>query len=223
MCAVALFLALPILSYNRVATDNQVARLESGRVTADKFDWAALRFDFGKPGEAAVARLARSGDAKVRTAAAHALAAKDRYDLRVERETGVAIQAIEQRLRIVPTPTPANAALLRNALVREGECANDSRCVLIVESPTTALLVTQSCANCEAIVQPYAVRNGKWSIGFGPDDMARVGTDGLRDALVQGRVEVRNVTRRQVFVGGRSVGTVLDGPPVAVEVPRPLR
>ncbi|MEP7006410.1 MAG: DUF4153 domain-containing protein, partial [Sphingomonas bacterium] len=53
VAAVALFLATPILSFNAISTADQVARLESGRITPNKFDWAALGFDFGDPGKAA--------------------------------------------------------------------------------------------------------------------------------------------------------------------------
>jgi hypothetical protein len=40
--AIALFLALPIVSFNAIPTRDQVPRLESGRVAPMEFDWAAL-------------------------------------------------------------------------------------------------------------------------------------------------------------------------------------
>lgn len=63
--ALALLLALPILDFGAISASNQVARLQSGKVTPDKFDFAALRWDFGEPGRKALERLARSDNAKV--------------------------------------------------------------------------------------------------------------------------------------------------------------
>src|SRR3546814_9223276 len=41
----AAFLALPVLDFGTISTRDQLARLESGAVAAEKFDWAALAFE----------------------------------------------------------------------------------------------------------------------------------------------------------------------------------
>src|SRR3546814_19443208 len=56
----AAFLALPVLDFGAISTRDQLARLESGAVKTEKFDWAALAFDFGPSGRKALAELARS-------------------------------------------------------------------------------------------------------------------------------------------------------------------
>ncbi|MBC7017828.1 DUF4153 domain-containing protein, partial [Salmonella enterica subsp. enterica serovar Enteritidis] len=66
LCSLGLLLATPLVNFNRISTDDQVGRLESGRIAAGKFDWAALAFDFGKPGRDAVERLRRSRNAAIR-------------------------------------------------------------------------------------------------------------------------------------------------------------
>ncbi|WP_204336616.1 hypothetical protein, partial [Proteus mirabilis] len=42
LCGLGLVLATPLISFNRISTDDQLARLESGKIGADKFDWKAL-------------------------------------------------------------------------------------------------------------------------------------------------------------------------------------
>src|SRR3546814_9260534 len=51
----AAFLALPVLDFGAISTRDQLARLESGAVKTEKFDWAALAFDFGPSGRKALA------------------------------------------------------------------------------------------------------------------------------------------------------------------------
>ena len=58
-CVLAFLLALPLFDFGAISTRNQLARLESGAVAVDDFDFAALRWDFGDAGRQALARLAR--------------------------------------------------------------------------------------------------------------------------------------------------------------------
>jgi len=61
----ALFLALPILNFGAISTGDQLARLKSGAISVEEFDFAALRWEFGEPGRKALARLAKSGNAEI--------------------------------------------------------------------------------------------------------------------------------------------------------------
>lgn len=58
VCGLAVLLALPILDFGAISTRNQLARLEKGEVTAEDFDYDALRWDFGNSGRAALRRFA---------------------------------------------------------------------------------------------------------------------------------------------------------------------
>ncbi len=64
----------------RIAVDSQVARLQSGAVSPDKFDYAYLRWQGGRFGRAALTRLAATrtgaGAASIRTRAQEAMAAR---------------------------------------------------------------------------------------------------------------------------------------------------
>ncbi|MCT2559002.1 DUF4153 domain-containing protein [Tsuneonella sp. YG55] len=59
---VALLLALPILDFGAIAARQQLARLDSGAVAVDKFDFDALQTRFGAAGRKAVAKLAKSSN-----------------------------------------------------------------------------------------------------------------------------------------------------------------
>ncbi|MDI1326808.1 MAG: DUF4153 domain-containing protein [Brevundimonas sp.] len=80
--ALALILALfsPLLDPARLSVTDQVARLQRGAVTPDRFDYHFLRFESGKAGQAALARLTRSGNADIAARARTARSATDRYD-----------------------------------------------------------------------------------------------------------------------------------------------
>ena len=56
----ALFLALPILNFGAISTSDQLARLESGAISVEEFDFSALKWDFGEPGREALAKLEKS-------------------------------------------------------------------------------------------------------------------------------------------------------------------
>ncbi len=71
--ALALLLALPIFNFGAISASNQLARLSSGAVSVDDFDFAALRWDFGDAGRRALARLAKSEDAEVAKLAKEAI------------------------------------------------------------------------------------------------------------------------------------------------------
>ena len=78
----ALLLAMPILNFGSISTANQMGRLASGAVSAEEFDYAALRWDFGDAGREALETLATSEDAKVAELAGAAQNGESEYDFR---------------------------------------------------------------------------------------------------------------------------------------------
>lgn len=77
---VALVVALPLWDFGAISARNQLARLESGAVSAEKFDYRALRWEFGDAGREALKRLAAEGG-KGGKYAKDALAETERYRL----------------------------------------------------------------------------------------------------------------------------------------------
>ena len=149
VAGVGLFLATPILSFNALSTADQVGRLEAGKIAPDKFDWAALAFDFGDPGKAALKRLAGSRNAAVAARAKDAATKDNRWAVAsVDREQGAA-DLLVKRLRVIPNavPVPLN---LRKQLVDWqvcGESAGDQCTLLYRPGATEVVAIRQSCIN----------------------------------------------------------------------------
>lgn len=77
-CVLAFVLALPLFDFGALSARNQIARLESGEVPVERFDFSALRWDFGDAGREALAKLASSGNVEVQTLAQEAQAQETR-------------------------------------------------------------------------------------------------------------------------------------------------
>lgn len=235
ICGVALLLATPLVSFNAISTRDQVARLESGKVSPDKFDWAALAFDFGEPGRKALERLKTSQSPSVRTKAAEASKAKARWDLsddphiqslRKDREEVREMLVVTSLVLPKQTPLPED---LLDALI-EMECSGHGagRCIVgYVAGADRAWAMKERClltakAGSEAAVthavgEPWRPcpalrwfkrRDGKF-VDYVPGSFSDL-TAEQAESIVQGTktnaIEVRPVQRRQVFVGGVPVG-----------------
>jgi hypothetical protein len=78
--AVILALFSPIADPARLSVADQIARLERGAVKPDQFDYRFLRFQSGKAGETALARLTRSSDPVIARSARNIMAVENRWD-----------------------------------------------------------------------------------------------------------------------------------------------
>ncbi|MBY8821123.1 DUF4153 domain-containing protein [Sphingomonas colocasiae] len=221
LCGLALFLALPILSFNAISTRDQVARLESGRIAPDRFDWAALRFDFGEPGKAAITRLTSNGNTAIRAGAVQALKAEDRWALSRDQENKVRAERVARELRIIPAKVPLPGGLLESfgRFDRYVDQA-DKRAYALFYKPgdTVAILISYTCDGCVPDVDVRRLSaSGNWeqfSVPYGQGDMSG---DELKarnrlagEAIAHGTIEIRNVERHQVFVNGNPVGEVFE-------------
>jgi len=205
---IALFLALPIMDFGAISTRDQLARLQSGAVKADKFDWAAMAFDFGPSGRAALKDLTTSADKTRAKLAGWALKAKDRWELHGsggqidESEMLYGTKAIEQKIRIFPAgrtlPSEAYAVLDTMGECKTAPCLayvlGDDRVALVSRGGNVGLLVRD--AKTARWAENYdAFRSGDMIRGLTIDELEKVSD-----------VEVRPVTRQQVFVNGKPVG-----------------
>lgn len=227
-CGVALLLATPILSFNAISTRDQVGRLESGRVTPEKFDWRALAFDFGEPGRRELERLKKSAISAIRTNAVEALAAKSRWEAS-DGEQAVREEALSKSLRILPAGT-ALPPELRKAIAGNWQCRGKPCTLVFLPGGREAVMLVDSCflpadapqvrepgtrdvkerarSYCPESQQRYVLAGGKWKVG---GEMPKPAVDPAVQAraaagLASGAVEIRKVERRQVFVGGEPVG-----------------
>ncbi|MGZ8308143.1 MAG: DUF4153 domain-containing protein, partial [Allosphingosinicella sp.] len=235
ICLAALFLALPILSFGSLSTRDQLARLESGKIAADKFDWAALRYDFGPSGRRALERLARSPNSTIRDHAGAVLAAKSRWEVRSDIED---YAEAPREIEVFPAGTVIPAGLRETLLGRPGNpgiCRGRGECRLFLKAgERRAIVVRDRCpglgatgegrreAYCDlvsTVVEPTA---RGWSdvsdlaeptVAGKPRDLDaehKAGVRRQREAVRRGEVEIREVSRRQVFIGGEPHGPLLE-------------
>ncbi|WP_423602757.1 DUF4153 domain-containing protein [Sphingomonas sp. MS122] len=227
VCGIALLLATPIVSFNAISTRDQVARLESGKVAPDKFDWAALAFDFGEPGRAALNRLAASNNATFRRIAADIAKKKSRRQIeQTAPDPAPRLAALDKRLRILPHAVALSPAL-REALLGHDACGvGDQPCTLFYEAGARRAMVFND--NCyrdlpepEPTSKDFVALHGRctdpvhlrldgesWH-AFAPNDvLVRTPAERqvIEDGFREGKLEVRPVERRQLFVGGVPVG-----------------
>lgn len=208
---VAAFLALPIMDFGAISTRDQIARLTNGTVKAERFDWAAMAFDFGPDGRQALAGLAKSPDRTRARLATWALKAKDRWDLNVAGdsaeagELSFAAKPIQEKVRVVPAGSrlePAVYALLdANDQCRRMPCAayvlDGDRVAVVGRGKYVTLFVRNA-------------KSGKWSEDYGAFGQGNAPGELTDDDLRRGEIEVRTVQRRQVFVNGKPAGGAFE-------------
>lgn len=240
ICLVALLLALPIVSFGAISTRDQLARLDSGRIAPDRFDWAALRFDFGPSGRRAVERLARTGNPAVREHAGAALKAKSAWDARKAIEAyAEAPREVSVRPAAVPLPPALRDAVLGRPS-RPGACTGEGECLLFWRpGQTTAIVLMDHCAaplidrdgqtvprvRCSIEPAILELASGRWRDAVGGDGIdsraltepagvtpteERMVLERQRAAIDRGEVEIREVRRRQLFIGDRPEGNSFE-------------
>ncbi|PCG14907.1 MULTISPECIES: DUF4153 domain-containing protein [Sphingomonas] len=195
IAAGALFLATPLAAFDRLSAHDQLARLESGRLTAAAFDWTAMRFDYGPAGIAVLRRLATRGTtADIRTTATRTLARTTRYDL------SQLTKPPKDRMTVLPR----GAALpprLYERLDDVEACGPFDQCVVLIQPDPREVVIVN-----DAHVAAWRDDGTRWRAVPPPP---RVIDERQRDALKRGEAEIRTVQRRQLFVGGQPVGDPL--------------
>lgn len=78
LLAILIFLLTPLADPERMSVDSQMSRLASGKVPPAKFDYQFLRFDSGRFGTNALARLANGPNVEARSRATLMEATKER-------------------------------------------------------------------------------------------------------------------------------------------------
>ena len=212
VCGLALLLALPILDFGAISARNQVARLESGKVPVDDFDFSALRWDFGEAGRIALARLARSGNAKIAELAGRAEAEAQRTyrtfntvadETREVRVTNLRFETDDPEVREAVT------ALVRaNQFLCEKPCVvidldretTDGLLLAIAEEARVRFVIVERRTS-DSAVAPVAVASFSESSPVGM---------GRTSVSPQSRVEVRQWSGRRIYVDGEPVGQPFD-------------
>jgi hypothetical protein len=201
ICGIALFLALPILDFGSISARSQIARLESGKVKAEEFDWTAMAFDFGKAGRNYLANVEKNGPAPQRALAKTALAATSRYSMTEDVQQTVTAADLDQRMRVLPEGSTVDPKL-RDLVAKDPTC-RDKSCVLLFVSKGEAFLIGHPYSPDRLVKTRFVAQTtGSW---MEIPDSGENWPDNKADPH-QAPVEVRNVSRRQLFVDGKPVG-----------------
>ncbi|WP_447761902.1 DUF4153 domain-containing protein [Sphingopyxis panaciterrae] len=203
----ATFLALPIVDFGAISTRDQLARLKSGAIAADKFDWGAMAFDFGPSGRAALKELTRSPQKERADRAKLALASDNRWDLRPEGGIDAADAAyiqkpIEEKVRVLPEGR-ALAPELATAIKNQDWC-RAAPCIAYFLSNKRIALIGRGENRVMVIDRDD---KGVWNPNYALDNGTALGNTMLTaDDIEKAAVEVRPVQRRQLYVGGKPIG-----------------
>ena len=212
LCIFALFLALPIVSFGSVSARDQLARLRDGRTPPERFDWAAMRFDFGPAGRKALEELADAGPAQLRGRAVEWLKADTRWQMTDSTDTTSRTRPVAQpKLIVEPAGAPIPEAL-RAQIGRHGLCGTVP-CRLVLPSPSTAVVVAAGCETCPSAVRIYrAEPDGGWTDEPPPPPRVEVARPAPAAGGVPpaGRIEVRTIEKKQVFIDGKPAGELFD-------------
>lgn len=194
-CVLAFLLAMPLFDFGAISARDQLARLRSGEVAVEDFDFAALRWDFGDAGRDALARLAK-GEGEVAELAASALLQKQRpygwaRATRIDEDFD---------LRIQPANPETRALVLRYLKAEPYQCREF--CVALD-------LGAKGAGRDIVLVQ------GSGAIRLNLREL-----DGLPQYTEQARevpslkrnskVEIRSVEKRYVFIDGKPLDHPLD-------------
>ena len=205
LCGIALLLALPILDFGAISARSQLARLESGSVKADEFDWAAMAFDFGPSGRARLERIAKGGPIDQRRVAANALKETNRYTISSANGALRKGREIAKRLRLVPVDIVMTDEL-REKIGAKYECRRkDDDCALLRIATDRYLLISMMgkkkwvSSSAIDLTEPK-LSNVVDGTGMKQGDRAE-GVD-----LSTAQIELREVRRRQLFVDGKASG-----------------
>ncbi|WP_257543155.1 DUF4153 domain-containing protein [Sphingopyxis sp. DBS4] len=204
----ALILALPVVDFGAISTRDQLARLKSGTVKAEQFDWAAMAFDFGPAGRRAMAKLAKSPDTTRANLAGWALKAKNRWDLVGYNETvnprdaAFGAKAIAEKVRVLPAGRPLPPEVY--TLLDTRSFCGTAPCIAQWIGPERIAVVVHPNNLVRFARDP---KTQKWKQAYGLDETVEATQAELTmEQLEKGVLEVRTVTRRQIFVDGKPVG-----------------
>ena len=213
LAGIALLLSTPLLGFERLATAHQLSRLANGRISAEAFDYKALWFDYGPPGRAAIRRLAAtSSNPVVRSYAVKTSKLETRWaeaPNAAARDGGAPLMS---RLTILPAPVPLDDALRRRLLAYDACGMGREACLLrYVPGQDYALVVRspgENCSGCNETISLLKRDGHGWAteaayLASGNEAKA------MAPAIRAGRIEMRPVQRRQLFIDGMPIGDAI--------------
>jgi len=143
---ILLALFTPIADPMRLSVDSQMARLKLGVVKADKFDFAYLRWDGGRFGKAALAKLSTSKDAAIGKQASDILTQPSRYALQAPGKLSAG--EITKTIKVYPSSESLPASFLKQDWSNAPNVGEIPACL-------GGFAVSPGATNCDAIVRDF--------------------------------------------------------------------
>jgi hypothetical protein len=195
-CVLALILALPLVDFGGVSARNQIARLDRGAVSAEDFDYTALRWDFGDAGRRTLAGLAERDGVVGEKAKAAEVQTSRPYDYSLPMGPAHAPGA----LRVQPDDPALRAVVEKHLDANPWQCS--SACVALEDGRDGA-------GNRRVIL---ATEDGWQRLIFAADGSLVQPAPAVAPAADNRdlEVEIREETARYVYINGQRVGQPLD-------------
>jgi hypothetical protein len=201
--AVMLALFSPVADPARIATADQVARLESGRISPDKFDYAFLRFRSGRYGLEALDRLRMKQDGpdamRIAEKANAALAAKIPFETLAELGDNIAF--------IYPKGQTLPASFLQQNWDTGPDQWRYPRCMTTSVKCDAMMLDLDGDGMPEILIfgGPYGLTaykqtDGKWRL---LGDVVNSNCKGVREALLAGNFEFVAPEFKELLAAGQ--------------------
>lgn len=199
-CVLALLLALPLVDFGAISARSQVARLEAGKVSAEDFDYTALRWDFGAAGQRALDRLATRGG----VVGERATLAKAQTSRPSEWNRGLGQDGFTGTVRVQPANTELQARV--NALLQAEPWRCSVYCVALDLGPQA------DGSRQIALVNSYGYEqlNLPADASLPPVPLPAVAPPAGQPLTATTRLELREETVRAIYVDGKRLGPPLD-------------
>ncbi len=213
--ALMIIMFTPLASPQRISVADQMARLESGKVTPEKFDYAYLRWEGGRYGVSALTELSRSSHSYARLAASDALRRKVRHQ-----PLTPAPEFLAQRITVYPRGARLPEGFLKQDWNKKLARRAPSECMAAMNRQCDAILLDLDGDGAEEIlmfaagsstVSVFRFDETGWSLGA----TFQAPCPGMLDALRSQKFKVTPPASRwnDMVVDGQTLALTSSGSP----------
>jgi hypothetical protein len=218
---VLLALFSPVANPQRVSVASQLARLDSGKISAEKFDYRYLRFEGGRYGRDALAALnARTGKdaAAIRQGASRALAMTNQWE--TQARFAMPDVATAANIHVWPAGEKLPPTFTGDHISKPAASGHLSSCLTEMRTPCDAFLLDLVGDERREVVLvgqldaegPYVMgqdAEGKWiNVGRLPYGVANCAS--IRAAILAGQVRTVATVGKDVEIGGKRLHVDYD-------------
>lgn len=203
LVAIAVFLALPIVDFGAISARSQIARLEHGKVGVSEFDWTAMAFNFGSSGRKYLSQFAKRGGESGRLAT-EALKLKNRYEVEVlVAGSNDELAKVRDKVILRSPGLKWNDDIARTMSQRTNCKDSEMQCAVVKLDDNRIVVISQNRKSSDyTTAEVLSVADHK------PDSPA-IERPGLVD-LKAVPIEIRPITRQQIYVNGKPVGEPIE-------------